>query len=397
MRFQLKQISFAGMLACLGASALALAPDYHFVQPKSMEMSKVAPFTVALAAKSLPGAVVGFAYNIAGYNLAPLATVTGDQSLNQSLVTFALTSGSLPDGLALSASGLISGTPTAVSSNSVQVTASYKAVTAAQNYNLTSTLPGPVGQIAYTTPGAFTFTTPEGVTSISIVAVGGGGGGTVNKAGTVYAGSAGGLSRVGAYVNAGGGAGMATSGGVVNAGIGFAGGASGYGYGGGGAGGYAGLGGAGGSQNGLSGGGGGGGTGLLGLGANGVGGSRFNGISGNGASGAGGAGGGGGYAGGGGGSGGGVGAAAGSNHGGAGGFPGGGGGTAVWVYFSVGGGGGALAYANSITVTPGQTIPVIVGAGGAVGDGLAGVGAGGAVRIIWGAGRAFPSAQTADQ
>ena len=47
-------------------------------------------------------------------------------------------------------------------------------------------------------------------------------------------------------------------------------------------------------------------------------------------------------------------------------------------------GGGALAYKNNVAVTPGQSISIAIGA------------AGGAVRIIWGAGRAYPSTNTAD-
>jgi len=49
-----------------------------------------------------------------------------------------------------------------------------------------------------------------------------------------------------------------------------------------------------------------------------------------------------------------------------------------------GNGGGALAWRNNIAVTPGQQIPVRAGVDN------------GAVRIIWGAGRAFPSTKTAE-
>jgi hypothetical protein len=64
--------------------------------------------------------------------------------------------------------------------------------------------------------------------------------------------------------------------------------------------------------------------------------------------------------------------------GGGGGWPGGGGGSAN----QNGGGGGGLAYANSISVTPGQTYAITVGLGGA-GFGAAGGGASGLVRIVW--------------
>jgi hypothetical protein len=81
--------------------------------------------------------------------------------------------------------------------------------------------------------------------------------------------------------------------------------------------------------------------------------------------------------------------------GGAGGYPGGGGSSGVDYYGA--GNGGALAYTNDVTVTPGQTYKVIVGQGG-YGGGYgnsdfysAGVGGSGAVRIVWpGSARQFP-------
>ena len=57
--------------------------------------------------------------------------------------------------------------------------------------------------------------------------------------------------------------------------------------------------------------------------------------------------------------------------------------------------GGALAYANHITVVPGTTYNLCVGAGGTAGQHL-GKGGDGAVRIIWGANRSFPSQNTQD-
>lgn len=56
---------------------------------------------------------------------------------------------------------------------------------------------------------------------------------------------------------------------------------------------------------------------------------------------------------------------------------------------SSGGRGGALAYKNNIAVTPGQSVAITIPAA------LGGAGAA-AVRIIWGAGRSFPSTNTGD-
>jgi len=81
--------------------------------------------------------------------------------------------------------------------------------------------------------------------------------------------------------------------------------------------------------------------------------------------------------------------------GGAGGWPGGGGGSGTDYYGASNG--GALAYKNNVTVTPGQNLSIIVGQGGYGGGSSddtyysAGVGAGGAVRIVWpGDTRQFP-------
>lgn len=283
----------------------------------------------------------------------------------------------------------------------------------------------PVGQTAYTTPGTYTFTVPDGVTSLCVVCVGGGGSGAAS--GEVgIAGTSGGDSSFGAVVTAGGGLGgsilpaaMASGGsgsalsstvGGGNGGAGAPGDTVTSGGGGGGAGGYSGPGGDGGAPGSSgSGGGGGGGTWADPVAAYPVGGGGGGvGILGEGASGAGGAlsslatyGGGGG---------------SGGASGGAGGFlsfngrpgglyGGGGGGSGGGVSsFTGGGGGGGLRYVNNVSVSPGATYAVTVGAGGIAptydpgeGGGTAGGNGGdGAVRIIWGAGRSFPSTNTAD-
>jgi Concanavalin A-like lectin/glucanases superfamily len=81
-------------------------------------------------------------------------------------------------------------------------------------------------------------------------------------------------------------------------------------------------------------------------------------------------------------------------NGGFGGWPGGGGGSATGYYDS--GMGGALAFSNNISVTPGHTYNVYVGRGG-VGVDNGGSGANGAVRVIWpGSTREFPHTAGSD-
>lgn len=280
----------------------------------------------------------------------------------------------------------------------------------------------PIGQIAYTTPGTYTFTVPDDVTSLCVVCVGGGGS-SGDYSSSPVSGNPGGDSSFGSVVVAGGGGGglggSPYTGGAGGTGTTFSssigggdGGKGGNGDlfaegGGGGAGGYSGDGGAGGSAalfisiagapgSGGGGGGGagrdafstyfnggGGGVGILGQGSSGAGGvpSTSSATSAAGKGGSGGA------------------DAAASTvspfNGNNGGLYGGGG--AANVYGGPGaGGGGGLRYANNVTVTPGATYTVTVGAGGAAPGGNGGAGANGAVRVIWGSGRSFPATNTAD-
>ena len=67
---------------------------------------------------------------------------------------------------------------------------------------------------------------------------------------------------------------------------------------------------------------------------------------------------------------------------------------AGWYSGAPSGGAGGLGWKNNISAAPGDSFRVVVGAGG---DGApatyggGGGGAGGAVRVVWGPGRAFPS------
>lgn len=242
----------------------------------------------------------------------------------------------------------------------------------------------------YLTPGTYSWTAPEGVTSISLLLIGGGGAGHMSSISA--AASAGGTSSA-FGVKATGGNGTSGGGSAINnpdnitlsrtaegqGGIGvggdanFAGGNGAIRHaGGGGAAGY--------TQNGGDGvntaanfgeGYGGGGVGIFGGVEGGAGGTPT-------AAGAGGSGG-----------------FSGSLNNGA--DYGGGGGSDILPGYSGGGrlasgGGGGLAYKNNISVVPGNTYTIIVGHGGKNNQGSGG--GTGVVRILWGAGRAFPNTLT---
>lgn len=257
----------------------------------------------------------------------------------------------------------------------------------------------PIGQQEFIVYGTYTWVAPDSVTSVSVVAVGGGGG-TCHPSYFPYTAAGGDSYFINTSTVKGGGG---DNGNFNTSFVGDGGGAGGYGGysgtnyggGGGGAGGYAGKGGnsdiaaatnsgggGGGAQSspGYSYGNGGGGVGIYGQGADGA----YPGVN---TPGNGGSGGTNGY----------------SNmtspyFGQGGRYGGGAGGGAGYTYARYGGSGGALAYKNNISVIPGQSYTVVVGRGGA---GIYGSydtavsGANGAIRIIWpGATRFFPTYRT---
>jgi hypothetical protein len=266
-------------------------------------------------------------------------------------------------------------------------------------------------QIEFTTPGTYSWTVPTGITTISSVVVGGGGGGAGNGGSGVYGlgGGGGGLSYAVSIavtpgetltidVGAGGAGGgiSGTSGGnssikrgattllVANGGGGGQRTSSGAPV----------SGGSGGAALGYSGGGNGGGGGTASSNTRGGGGGGAGGYSGNGGnggtvstppeSGAGGGGGGG---------------AEGSAQG------NGGGGVGILGEGSSGasGGGGGSGGSNGVNSgnsNPGSNTAVhggLYGGGGSGGDNFGTTGGNGAVRIIWGDGRSYPSTSTSDQ
>lgn len=234
------------------------------------------------------------------------------------------------------------------------------------------------GQAEYTTAGTYTWVCPTGVTSVSVVCVGGGGFASTTVAGaSSFSGAAGTLTANGGGPsgNASGSTlGASLSTGTIGGGNGGApGGSPGRNGGGGGAGGYGGSGGNGGS--GINPGSGGGGVGIYGgSGAGGGGGSASNwdySIPG-------GAGASGGTAG------------ASVNGGEGGGTYGGGSGWGTGGNYPYAGGGGALRYVTSYATVPGNSYTVTVGAG------VSGKGGSGAVRIIYGSGRAYPNTNTSN-
>ena len=228
-----------------------------------------------------------------------------------------------------------------------------------------------IGQAEYTTAGTYTWVCPANVFNVSVLCVGAGAGTNVSGGDSSFSGAAGTLIAGGGTKPTGGAGttlGSSLSTGTVGGGNGGNGSTGSGNKGGGGAGGYTGNGGNG-NRTSYSGAGG-GGVGIYGgTGAGGGGGFGPDfGVNTRGAGASGGEGGG-------------YGASAGGNFGGGAGTGDGG--------YSSGCGGGGLRYVTSYATTPGASYTVVVGS-------VINSGGKGAVRIIWGSGRAYPNTNTAN-
>lgn len=118
----------------LSASLTAAAAEFYVVVPVAGAADK-ANIAVALNPVTLPVGTVGQVYP--GFDFKSALSVTGDSAFTGTGVSFT-TQGTLPLGLAVSADGVLSGTPTAKKPDgtSFQVIATYKTKTGQQAYTI---------------------------------------------------------------------------------------------------------------------------------------------------------------------------------------------------------------------------------------------------------------------
>lgn len=121
---------------CLAALATnAMAVDYYLVTPTAKAAAPVVG--LSLSSYALPSGVVGEAY--AGFDLNTLLSVTGDAGYAGRGASWQVTTGVLPAGLSLSASGQLTGTPTAAGTGNFTLKATYKTATGVQSYQVVVT------------------------------------------------------------------------------------------------------------------------------------------------------------------------------------------------------------------------------------------------------------------
>lgn len=129
--------STAALLSAFAAPAFA-APTFHLVVPlpRAVMAAPVDPITVNLAGAALPQAIALQPYS---QSLRPYLSVTGDAAFDAAAATWSVVAGTLPAGLSLdSATGLLSGTPTAATSGPAAFTvkATYKGNNGQADYSV---------------------------------------------------------------------------------------------------------------------------------------------------------------------------------------------------------------------------------------------------------------------
>jgi len=127
-------VQSAILAAALAASLPALATDFYVVVPVKNRTGTAPSVAVELSPYSLTAGQVGQAY--AGFDFNQVLRVTGDPAFAPGRVRWALAAGALPQGLALGANGLLSGTPAGAGTARFEVTATYGAKSGAQAYEV---------------------------------------------------------------------------------------------------------------------------------------------------------------------------------------------------------------------------------------------------------------------
>lgn len=120
----------------------AMAADYYLVVPFKHKASspatptapQPAPIQVSLNAYTLPTAMENIAYD--GFDLNTLLMVTGDANYTGTGSTWRVANGALPNGISLSADGVLSGTPTTAGTMTFTLEAAYKTKSGTQTYQL---------------------------------------------------------------------------------------------------------------------------------------------------------------------------------------------------------------------------------------------------------------------
>jgi hypothetical protein len=122
-----------GTPTAAGTGSITARASYRGVDGQQTYQVVSLNIAVTLATATPAQAIVGQAYT---YDLKPLLTVSGDAGYSSANVTWSVDSGSLPAGLSLGTTGVITGTPTAAGTGSIAARATYRGVNGTQTYQV---------------------------------------------------------------------------------------------------------------------------------------------------------------------------------------------------------------------------------------------------------------------
>jgi hypothetical protein len=124
----------SGTPTAAGSGAVTAQATYRGVNGRQTYQVTAQVESVSLASATLPAAKAGVSYS--AYDFKPLAT-SNDPGFTTDAATWTVVD-SLPAGMSLSSSGVLSGTPSVVGSTTFHLRASYKGASGQQAYTLTS-------------------------------------------------------------------------------------------------------------------------------------------------------------------------------------------------------------------------------------------------------------------
>lgn len=116
-----------------GTSSFSARATYRTKTGAQTYQVIVGAITVSLASATLPTGVLAQAYS---FDLKTKLTIAGDAAYAGTGVTWSLALGTLPVGLSLGTDGVITGTPTTVSTKAFTAQAGYKTKVGQQNYSI---------------------------------------------------------------------------------------------------------------------------------------------------------------------------------------------------------------------------------------------------------------------
>lgn len=119
-----------------GAVTPPTGAEYRTVITLTQKQASNKNINISIASTTIPTAKIGEAYE--GFDLTPFVFITGDPDLDVSRVTWSVASGDLPEGVALSRGGQLTGVPVSTQTNQVVLQASYKGKVAQRAFEIKS-------------------------------------------------------------------------------------------------------------------------------------------------------------------------------------------------------------------------------------------------------------------